>query len=640
MWSDNETSEDLIGFQVHADLIRSVVTDDKMLPVTIGVFGDWGGGKTSIMKMLQRDLAPERWGDEDVEQALYQDIAVVYFNGWLFEGYDDAKSAILSSILLALGDHKRFGPKIRDKAVSLLKSVDWMRVAKFGMKHIVVPAAAAVATGGLSAVPTALGASAGLAHASGDKPTHQSADGKGKSDESWFKAKEEEHAFNVRTFRERFAELLQDSDIKTLIVLIDDLDRCSTERVIENLEAIKLFLSVPATAFVIGADPRIVEHAIRLRYAERSVGDDTKANDRLVKDYLEKVIQIPYRLPRLSSSEIETYMSLLFCGLYLGKDDANCCVAGSRKEREANRYSAFGFAKVREALGREPNGALSESLIFSATAAPLIADGLEGNPRQVKRFLNAFILRKKLAKVAKLDHIKDNVLVKLMILEYTNDELFLELFTKQSTHAGFPPELAALEKAVSENSGYDDAAKDLKKGWRDEAARQWVALEPALSGVDLRDYFWIARDKLDATFAGLSMVSPLTRTVLAGLLSGNAAQRNVGLETAHQLGGDELRTLYELLQQAIMRQPDDKKGFDAMRLLMEKNISGAGDRFNDVLLKVPFAKANVSAGTDVGNLVNSRPEFQAVLQPALERLKESKDKIGAAYRTTIKGGKQ
>src|SRR5579864_3042402 len=118
MWSDNETSDDLIGFQVHADLVRSVVTDSKMLPVTIGIFGDWGGGKTSLMKMLERDLDAENWGESDVEQALYRDIAVVYFNGWLFEGYDDAKSAILSSILLALGDHKRFGPKIRDKVLS------------------------------------------------------------------------------------------------------------------------------------------------------------------------------------------------------------------------------------------------------------------------------------------------------------------------------------------------------------------------------------------------------------------------------------------------------------------------------------------------------------------------------------------
>ncbi|MGP8200945.1 MAG: hypothetical protein ACLQU4_15745 [Limisphaerales bacterium] len=37
MWSDNDTAEDLIGFRVHAELIRDVVGDDTVLPVTIGV---------------------------------------------------------------------------------------------------------------------------------------------------------------------------------------------------------------------------------------------------------------------------------------------------------------------------------------------------------------------------------------------------------------------------------------------------------------------------------------------------------------------------------------------------------------------------------------------------------------------------
>jgi predicted KAP-like P-loop ATPase len=181
---------------------------------------------------------------------------VIYFNGWLFEGYDDAKSAILSSVLLSLGEHKRFGPKIRDGAMSLLKSVNWMRITKFGLKNVALPALLAVATGGAAAIPAALAASVGLSGIGNkdEKPVEKDGE-KESSEESWLKAKESEHAMDVRTFRERFAKLLRDSDIKTLVVLIDDLDRCSPERVIENLEAIKLFLSVPSTAFVIGAEP-------------------------------------------------------------------------------------------------------------------------------------------------------------------------------------------------------------------------------------------------------------------------------------------------------------------------------------------------------------------------------------------------
>jgi hypothetical protein len=154
MWADNETSVDLLGFKVHADLIRAVVTDPDLLPITIGVFGDWGGGKTSVMKMLKEDLDPEIADAEEAEEAPYEGVACLYFNGWLFEGYDDAKSAILSSILLQLGAHKRFGPKVRDKAFSLLQSVDWMRLARLGFREVALPATMAYITGGVSLLPS------------------------------------------------------------------------------------------------------------------------------------------------------------------------------------------------------------------------------------------------------------------------------------------------------------------------------------------------------------------------------------------------------------------------------------------------------------------------------------------------------
>lgn len=53
MWADNETKDDLLGYQVHADLLRDVVLDPKMLPISIGVFGDWGSGKSSLMLLMQ-----------------------------------------------------------------------------------------------------------------------------------------------------------------------------------------------------------------------------------------------------------------------------------------------------------------------------------------------------------------------------------------------------------------------------------------------------------------------------------------------------------------------------------------------------------------------------------------------------------
>ncbi len=59
MWADNETTDDLLGFRVHSDLIQSVVTDPSLLPVVLGVFGDWGSGKSSIMKMLQVGINTE-----------------------------------------------------------------------------------------------------------------------------------------------------------------------------------------------------------------------------------------------------------------------------------------------------------------------------------------------------------------------------------------------------------------------------------------------------------------------------------------------------------------------------------------------------------------------------------------------------
>ncbi|WP_444451281.1 KAP family P-loop NTPase fold protein (plasmid) [Rhodobacter capsulatus] len=67
----------------------------------------------------------------------------------------------------------------------------------------------------------------------------------------------------MHAFREEFAALLDAAKIKRLVVMVDDLDRCLPSTAISTLEAIRLFLFVERTAFIIGADEAMIEYAVR-----------------------------------------------------------------------------------------------------------------------------------------------------------------------------------------------------------------------------------------------------------------------------------------------------------------------------------------------------------------------------------------
>ena len=659
MWTDNETTVDFLGFQVHADLIRSVVVDPKLLPVTIGVFADWGGGKSSLMKMLEKSLDPESWPNAPSERQRCEKIACLYFNGWLFEGYDDAKSAILSSVLLALGEHTRIGPKVRNRCVSLLKSVNWMRVARLGLQHVTVPAIAAFASGGTSLVPALAGSLASLlpwthARPSADQPAANATEKPTTAglQVDWESLIKEDISpagpLDVRTFREQFGKMLLECDVDTLVVLIDDLDRCAPERIIENLEAIKLFLNVDRTAFVIGADPRIVRHAISLKYHKQehlSEEADAEAPATVVTDYLEKLIQYPYRLPRLSPAEIETYMALLFCQYHLPDEHFLKTVEACGRHRSLDRYSVFGFAPVMETLKKNGNPKLEndfvQALTFCAEVSSLITEGLKGNPRQVKRFLNAFVLRKKLASVAKLTNIRDDVLVKLMILEYAHEKRFRQLYDWQAAEKGYPSQLAAMEKAVCTDAPGTETSKDRAPEFPDEWSmpqlRSWVAMKPLLSDMDLRDYFWVARDRLQSTMAGLAMVPPVVRRTFENLITDKVPQRQAAVKSAAELSESERDQLFDLLEQNIHQKPAEKLGYDAFRHIVDSGLANSAKRMAAALVGAPAIQVPAAVGTDLDTLVKSKPELKTTFETLLNKWKAADDtRVGRALKTTTK----
>ncbi len=93
----------------------------------------------------------------------------------------------------------------------------------------------------------------------------------------------------VREFSTDFEALINKSKQGRIVILIDDLDRCLPRHIIDNLEAIKLFLNVPKTAFVIAADQYIVSNAIKSEYKTLiEASKEDRHHDNLGEAYMEK----------------------------------------------------------------------------------------------------------------------------------------------------------------------------------------------------------------------------------------------------------------------------------------------------------------------------------------------------------------
>lgn len=116
MWSDNETPVDFLGFQHLVAAVVNIVQQDRLLPATIGVYGDWGSGKSSLLRMVGEAMAQD-------SSAL-----VLTFNGWLFEGYEDAKIALMGTILDEIKKRRTITGKAKELFEKQINRLNWFRI--------------------------------------------------------------------------------------------------------------------------------------------------------------------------------------------------------------------------------------------------------------------------------------------------------------------------------------------------------------------------------------------------------------------------------------------------------------------------------------------------------------------------------
>ncbi len=541
MWSDHETDQDFLGFAHLVEAVYRILNREDLLPATIGVYGDWGSGKSSLLKMVAARLSQSN------------DVLVLNLNGWLFEGYDDAKAALMETILDEISSRRSLSAKAKELAGRLIRRVNWLRVTGKALKY---------ATGYLLGGPPGVAAVAVAEAATPAKPEEKKPEKQGSEDdfEKYFKKDPDvEQRRGVREFRRDFQEFLGETKIKTLIVIIDDLDRSLPDTIIETLEAIKLFLFVPHTAFLLGADERLVRYAVRRRFPELP-GERAEVG----RDYLEKLVQFAVRVPPLSRTEMETYIALLFskaCGLPQEQIAKACSFALTPDILSNGRaFNLTEASKYFTTISTE----LKDKLALTSRLAPVLAVGLAGNPRQCKRFLNTLIIRQEMA-LSRNMTLKERILAKLMLLEYFRHEAFRKLAQAQAESEGKPKLVKDLEEAVASLAGKGKQVAtdpDIEAWLSDAWLKDWLASEPSLGGEDLRPYFYFSRDKLLPISSAAQRLSPQAQEVLQKLIHESEAMRRNALKDAAQLGPADAAAIFEELAERV-RSMDDLTGDDS-----------------------------------------------------------------------------
>ena len=378
---DSPTTEDGLGFDPYVNILLEAINNfDAESPLTIGIHGSWGSGKTSLMRMLEKGFEYDNR------------VKTIWFNAWRYSKEDIIWRAFIMKLLYKLSVFQK------------LKEADWPKV--FG--ELI-------------------------------KPFFSSNPNLGDIKEAFSYG---QRIDSMDEFEKGFKKIVQDV-VKDgrLIIFIDDLDRCLPEKTIEILEVIKLFLDVPRCVFVIGVEREVIERGIEVRYKSREQGIPISG-----KDYIEKIIQVPFTLPPIREADMMGFIESL--GI-------------SEKEK--------GYAEI-------------------------VAKGTGCNPRKVKMFLNTLRIRQAIAERTG-EGIQPELSAKLFAIEYTFPEFYKDVvkYRKQDF-------LCTLER-LAKGEPDEELRKELEDSetlqgyYKNEDLKSLLREGLFFSGIDIEPYIYLSGTK-------------------------------------------------------------------------------------------------------------------------------------------------
>jgi hypothetical protein len=275
--SDAPAEQDLLGYADYRDALTSVIEGlTGNASPTIGVFGEWGSGKTTLLRMVQKQLK-----DNGIE--------TVWINIWQFSNQQDVWVAFLQSLLIKIKQDMSWWRRLKFSSKVLKRQINWLEIERrlpmllARIIIVVLPLFVSLYYLGPLAQEES---SSGQAAATGVGALTSTVLG-------WFLLLNP----YIRAVRERvnvdLTSLIKPSPLRErvtvldefttdfedmivslvgetgrMVVFVDDLDRCPPERIVEVLDAIKLFLNVPNCLYVLGLDRGIIEEAVRVKFSD------------------------------------------------------------------------------------------------------------------------------------------------------------------------------------------------------------------------------------------------------------------------------------------------------------------------------------------------------------------------------------
>ena len=421
--SDRPTDVDLLEFSDYAQALADFILSEKtQTPLTIGIDGPWGSGKTSLMRMIRARLPLQA----DASGGGGRSARAVWFDAWKY----DQEESLWASLALEILSQVRRDCKWWERAVTWArlnwKRFDGVRFALDILKLLVYPSAliilAALAAfiwkqyvGGGVDMSKWISASAvcGLIPiliGSLKRVQDQVIAPFELNVSKYVRTPDYRVRLGfLKEFQEDFkfvVDAVTNNGKSTLVVFIDDLDRCRPAKPVEVIEALNQLLDADRCVFVIGMDVRSISDSIEAKY--KGLADSSGGGLPLGYRFLEKIVQVPFRLPRASRASLNRLVdgSLLPRTRQSAERAAGVSAVEQLIETEENKGKSLDEAanKVRSTRPDISEDQLSEAKrnLFARTfdddqeVRKAIYDALpylESNARKVKRFINLFRLQ-------------------------------------------------------------------------------------------------------------------------------------------------------------------------------------------------------------------------------------------------------